>query len=254
MFDQERRLYYFVSDVHLGLRAFDPVQREKQFARFLHELPAQTTRLYLLGDIFDFWYEYKYVIPRRFTRTLGALAHLADRGVELYFLRGNHDVWTYDYLQQEIGVTVLDEMSVVNIEGKRICLAHGDELSGERAHLFLKGLFKNRLLQRLFSMIHPRWAFAVATRWSKHNRLARGEKLLFRGQNDPLFGVAAKFETENHVDEFIFGHMHTPGNTLTPKGAGFYILGEWIHGCEYLVFDSITGVLEWAKPDFTEAN
>lgn len=239
--------YYFVSDVHLGLRAFDPEEREKKFATFLYQLPDDTAHLYLLGDIFDFWYEYKYVIPRRFTRTLGALSFLVDKGVQVFFLKGNHDVWTYDYLQSEVGVTLLDEMTVVPVGGKMFCLAHGDELIGERSHNFLKGVFKNRFLQVLFSAIHPRWAFSVATRWSKHNRLVKSERLEFRGEGDPLYRVAAEFEKSNLVDIFIFGHMHTPGNNLTPKGAGFYILGEWVHGCEYLVFDSESGTLEWEK-------
>lgn len=239
------RLYYFISDVHLGLKAFDPIEREKKFANFLYSLPQQTAGVYLLGDIFDFWYEYKDVIPRNFTRTLGALTYLRDRGVELYFIKGNHDLWTFDYLQKEVGITILEEMSRVTIEGKVFCLAHGDELIGDRWHLLLKKIFKNPLLQRLFSSLHPRWAFMLATKWSKHNRLVRVEKISFRGPNDPLYRVALEYEKKSQVDYFIFGHMHTPGDCLTSKGAGFYILGEWISGCEYLIFDSSKGRLEW---------
>ncbi len=247
MSNYESKLHYFVSDVHLGLKAFNPEQREKRFAGFLYSLPENTDSLYLLGDIFDFWYEYKYVIPRGFSRTLGALGSLFDRGVKIYFIRGNHDVWTYDFLQSELGIIVLEEMSVVSIEGKNFCLAHGDELTGEKSHIFLKKIFKNWVLQKLFSSIHPRWAFAVASRWSKYNRLTKGEQFPFRGEEDPLYPVATEYEKDKNIDYFIFGHIHTPGNNFTPGGAGFYILGEWIHSCDYLVYDTAVKELEWRK-------
>lgn len=239
------KLYYFISDVHLGLSAFDPAERERRFAGFLYSLPENTEALYLLGDIFDFWYEYKYVVPRGFSRTLGALASLRDRGVHIYFINGNHDVWTYNFLQEEIGVEMLDEMSLCEIDGKLFCLAHGDELMGDRSHMFLKRVFKNRFLQRMFSALHPYWAFLLATKWSRHNRLASGRLMKFRGREDPLYKVALEFERENPVDYFVFGHLHTPGNLPTPGGADFYVLGEWIHGCDYLVYDTLDGEMKW---------
>ncbi len=245
--EKAKHLHFFISDVHLGLKGFTPLEREKSFASFLANLPAETAGVYLLGDIFDFWYEYKYVIPRGFTRTLGALSSLCDRGVRVCFLNGNHDVWTYNYLQNEIGLEMLEEMTIVDIEGCRFCLAHGDELIGDSSHLFLKRVFRSRTLQRLFSSIHPRWAFGLASRWSRHNRLSCGDNFTFRGESDPLYDVASEFEKRNRVDHFIFGHMHTPGNNITPGGAGFYILGEWINGCDYLVYNSNTNKLEWGK-------
>ncbi|MBR2437757.1 MAG: UDP-2,3-diacylglucosamine diphosphatase, partial [Bacteroidales bacterium] len=105
----ERNLHYFVSDVHLGLQVGDAAARERKFASFLASLPQNTKALYLLGDIFDFWYEYRNVIPRRFTRTLGALASLVDRGVEVYFFNGNHDIWTYGYFEEELGIKILSQ-------------------------------------------------------------------------------------------------------------------------------------------------
>lgn len=243
------KLHYFISDVHLGLKGFNPLERERLFADFLLTIPENTAELYLLGDIFDFWYEYKYVIPRGLTRTLGALALLSDRGVKIYFINGNHDVWTYSYLQRELGIIILDELTVRDINGVKFCLAHGDELTGESSHIFLKKMFKNRFLQRAFSAIHPRWAFGLASRWSRHNRLNCGRNFEFRGNEDPLYGVAVEFEKREAVDYFIFGHMHTAGNNLTPKGAGFYILGEWIYGCDYLVYNSLTKELVWQRAD-----
>ena len=238
-------LHYFVSDVHLGLRIDSAELIEKRFVAFLRNLPENTASLYLLGDIFDFWYEYKYVVPKGYSRVLGALAELSDRGVNVCFIKGNHDLWTFGYLQKEIGITVLEEAEIVNIAGVRFCLAHGDEFGGERSHLFMKRLFKNKTLQSMLSSIHPRWVFAFAGRWSRHNRLAKGVEMDFRGASDPLYKYAAAFEKKVKVDNFIFGHMHTPGNCTTPEGAGFYILGEWINGCRYLVFDSDSKMLTW---------
>ena len=120
-----KKLCYFVSDVHLGLDYKDAAERERRFASFLQTLPAETEKLFLLGDIFDFWYEYKNVVPRGFTRTLGALAALVDRGVEVHFFNGNHDIWTYNYFEQEIGMIMeRRQPAVFEISGKRFCIGH----------------------------------------------------------------------------------------------------------------------------------
>jgi UDP-2,3-diacylglucosamine hydrolase len=244
--ETDSSLYFFVSDVHLGLTAFDAHERELRFAKFLRELPSQTKALYLIGDIFDFWFEYKYVVPKGFTRVLGALSSLSDRGVKIFFFKGNHDMWTFGYLEKEIGLEILKDPSVIEINGKRFCLAHGDELSGSQPlHLLMKRMFHSRTLQFLLGMVHPRWTFAVAHSWSKNNRLSGGGVFTFRGINEPLYKYACDFEQKEQVDYFIFGHIHTPGTIKTPLGADFYILGEWIHGCEYLCYDSGTDQMKW---------
>ena len=240
-------LHYFVSDVHLGLRSDKRELIEERFVGFLRSLPENAAALYLLGDIFDFWYEYKYVIPKGYSRVLGALAELSDRGVGVYFIKGNHDLWTFGYLEKEIGMSILKESEVVDIGGLRFCLAHGDEFGGKGSYLFMKRLFKNRSLQRALSSVHPRWVFAFAERWSRCSRLAKDMKIDFRGEADPLYKYAADFEKRTKIDNFIFGHMHTPGNCATPKGAGFYILGDWINGCEYLIFDSDNKEMKWCS-------
>lgn len=240
-------LHYFISDVHLGLKSFNPKRREVAFASFLNSLPESTSSIYFLGDLFDFWYEYKYVIPRGFTRVLGAMSALADRGVKLYFIRGNHDFWTYNYLQDEVGVEVLEEMSTIKIANRVFCLAHGDELTNSKSHLFLKRLFKNRTAQKLFSALHPRWAFALASKWSNHNRLSRGVVGDFKKMSRVMQERAFLFEQSREVDYFIFGHLHATGSAQTPKGATLFILGEWIHGCQYLVYDSKEDRIEWQQ-------
>ena len=236
-------LHYFVSDVQLG--AGNMAHHEEKFVRFLKSLPAESSSLYLLGDIFDFWYEYKYVVPKGFVRVLGSLAELVDRGVSVYFLRGNHDMWTFGYLEKEIGITVLDECSVVNIAGRRFFLAHGDELTGERSHIWMKRVFRSRLFQSLLSACHPRWTFSVAGRWSRRNRLTEEIPLTFRGINDPLYKYVSEIETKEKIDYFIFGHLHTHGDCQTPAGATFCILGDWLNGCDYLVFDAERDRIEW---------
>lgn len=239
-------LYFFVSDIHLGLNVFDPQERERRFVKFLNGLPAQTEALYLMGDIFDFWFEYKYVVPKGFTRVLGALSNLSDRGVKIFFFKGNHDMWTFGYLEKEIKLEILNDPTIVEINGKRFCLAHGDELSGSQpSHLLMKKMFHSRILQFLLGMVHPRLTFAVAHHWSTNNRLSGGEVLKFRGTQEPLYKYACELETREKTDYFIFGHIHTPGTIKTPMGADFFILGEWIHGCEYLCYDSGTETMKW---------
>ena len=244
--DNKRYLYFFISDVHLGLDVQNPREREEKLVRVLEGVPAETEAVYLLGDIFDFWYEYKYVVPKGFTRTLGALARLSDRGVKLYFFRGNHDLWAFGYFEKELGIKIVEQPSFLDIDGKKFCMGHGDGLAGgDRGYVILKSIFYNKFLQWAFSSIHPRWAFGLAHKWSKHNRLACDNLNKFRGEKDPLYKYACITEQNKHIDYFIFGHVHTPGNNVTPNGAGFYILGEWIHGCEYLVYDSQKESMEW---------
>lgn len=237
-------LYYFISDVHLGLKAADSSLIEKRFLSFLDSLPSNTKALYLLGDIFDFWYEYKYVIPRGHTRVLGRLAQLKDRGVELYFCRGNHDIWTYEYFEKEIGAKMISQPYVTEIAGKRFCLGHGDGLGyAPPGFRFMRWMFHNRFVQMLFSSLHPRWAYALGYGWSKNTRLGKtGEdgktEYAFRGEDEPIYKYAASFQEK--IDYFIFGHFHNPVEMSLPNGGKMYILGEWLNGGEYAVFDGTT--------------
>ncbi len=238
--------YFFVSDVHLGLNVNNPGLREERFANFLKNVPENTKAIFLMGDIFDFWYEYKYVVPKGFVRTFGALADLSDRGVKLYFFRGNHDLWTFGYLTSEMNIEVVEQPFEIKLGQKYFCLGHGDGLAnGDRGYKFLKWIFYNKVLQIMFSAIHPRWAFALGNSWSSHNRLAKGQRYKFKGTQEPLYQFSSSFEESNKADYFIFGHFHAPGEAVTPKGAKFYILGEWIHGCEYLCYDADNDKMEW---------
>lgn len=239
---KEKGLYYFVSDVHLGLDYKNPEEREHKFAAFLNSLPHNTKELFLLGDIFDFWYEYKHVIPRGFTRTLGALAALSDRGVKVHFFNGNHDIWTYNYFQRELGFIMESQPLVTEIEGRRFCMGHGDGLpSGDTGYKLLKSIFTNRFLQFLFSGLHPRWAFGFGLAWSKHNRLAKGQLYEFRGEEEPIVRYAENLQShrpgDGKIDYFIFGHYHYKAEHSLKTYGKLFIMGEWIHYCDYLVFD-----------------
>lgn len=242
---------YFVSDVHLGLDHKDPAERERAFVRFLEHLPAETEALYLLGDIFDFWYEYKNVIPRGYTRTLGALASLVDRGVKVYFFNGNHDIWTYSYLQQELGIEVLQQPYIAVIGGMRLCLGHGDGLGrGDLPYKFMNSIFKCRFLQVLFSGIHPRWAFLFGNGWSRHNRLTRGVSYAFRGEDAAIARFSEELQRSlpegERIDHFIYGHFHCKTDYTLKSGGVLHILGDWINSRNYMVLQEgrLTS-LEW---------
>ena len=236
-----RTLTYFVSDVHLGLDVNDPADREARFVEFLRTLPEDTAALYMLGDIWDFWYEYRDVVPKGYVRVFSALLELMDRGVAVYFFQGNHDVWTYHYFE-ELGMKRLVQPAVVDIDGTVFCLGHGDGL-GEGVpfgYRFLRGLFHNRVAQTLFSGLHPWLAFRFGNNWSKGNRLARNEEYRFRGADEPIYKFAAALSSQRHIDHFIFGHFHVAVHETLPTGADLTILKDWIRRSPYAVFDSST--------------
>lgn len=236
-----RRLTYFVSDVHLGLQVADPDARERRFADFLNGLPQETEALYLLGDVWDFWYEYRDVVPKGYIRVFAALQSLMDRGVKVYFFQGNHDVWTYKYFE-ELGMIRLEQPCTVEIGGKVFCLGHGDGLGPVPVgYRILRGVFHNRVLQFLFSLLHPWIAFRLGNGWSKKNRLSRHEEYRFRGEDEPLYKFAEQFSKEKKVDYFVFGHYHSEVVDMKlPSGASLYILKDWIRSDSYLYFDGIS--------------
>ena len=233
-----RNLTYFVSDVHLGLQVADPAGREARFVSFLREIPAEETEaLYLLGDIWDFWYEYRDVVPKGYVKVFAALCELMDRGVKVYFFQGNHDVWSYSYFE-ELGMIRLEQPALVEIAGKRFCLGHGDGLGPVPfGYRFLRSIFHCRLLQVLFSMLHPWIAFRFGNNWSKNNRLAHDKEYAFGGSEEPLYKFAVRYSSEKEIDYFIFGHYHDDVRLTLPSGAEFLILKDWIHSSPYIVFD-----------------
>jgi UDP-2,3-diacylglucosamine hydrolase len=229
---------YFVADFHLGLALYSPREREQKIVRFLDSIKDTAQTIYLLGDVFDFWWEYKTVVPRGFVRFLGKLAELTDAGVRICFFAGNHDIWAKDYLQQECGVEVFHGTRTIAIAGKTFFVGHGDNI-GNRAlgERILKWIFYNRVLQRLFAMLHPRWGIGFGHLWSKSTRTAKGIATPFRGKDENLYRFSVEESTRNAVDYFVFGHRHTPVQMPLPTGAQLSILSDWIIGSTYAVFD-----------------
>ena len=232
-----RKLTYFVSDVHLGLQVDDPADRERRFVGFLNSLPENTGAVYLLGDIWDFWYEYRDVVPKGYVRVLGALQALMDRGVEVYFFQGNHDIWTYSYFE-ELGMKKLVQPCIVEIEGKTFCLGHGDGLGPTPfGYRVIKYVFNNKVIQTLFSMLHPWIAYRIGNVWSKHSRLSHKEEYVFKGETEPLYQFVEEHSQNHKADFYIFGHYHTQADIALPGGPRLLLLKDWISSSPYISFD-----------------
>lgn len=236
----EKGLIYFVSDVHLGAPALkNNRERELLFTRWLDEIKDDVSELYLMGDIFDFWYEYKKVAPRGFTRVLGRIAEIADRGIPVHFFTGNHDVWVFDYLAEETGVTVHHNEIIQEIKGKKFFLAHGDGLDkDDKGYLFLKKVFTNKPMQWLFSRLHPNFAFWLAHKWSASSRLSKSDNEPdFMVNQDGMYKFAADFLKTTPIDYFVMGHRHQLAMEKINEKSTFVLLGEWIGTYSYGVFD-----------------
>lgn len=234
-----RERTYFVSDTHLGLDVKNPAEREKRFVSFLKSIPAQETEaLYLLGDIWDFWYEWRDVVPKGYTRVFAALQDLMDEGVKVYFFEGNHDIWSYSYFES-LGMIRKTQPEVVKIGVKKFCLGHGDGLgSGDRGYKFLKAFFHWRTAQVLFSMLHPWFAFRLGNNWSRHSRLAKSEAYIFRGEDERIYKFCESFPEK--IDYFIFGHYHCKVDM--PVGdSRLFILGDWMDGADWLCYSTSEG-------------
>ena len=236
-----RNKIYFVSDVHLGAPALkNNKERELAFVRWLEEIREDAAQLFLMGDIFDFWYEYRKVVPRGFTRTLGKIAEIADSGIPVHFFTGNHDVWVFDYLPSEIGLTLHRNEYKTELYGKRFFLAHGDGLDPyDKGYHLLKKVFTSKTLQWLFSRLHPNFAFWIGHNWSKNSRIAKGiSGVEFKGvEKEGLFIFAKSLMEQESFDFFVFGHRHVMLDIPIGEKSRFINLGDWINYFSYGVFD-----------------
>ena len=242
-----RTLVYFVSDVHLGLAVNDPADREERFVRFLEGIPGdRTLALYLLGDIWDFWYEYRDVVPKGYSMVFASLSGLIREGVKVYFFKGNHDMWCFSYFK-ELGMEILEQPYLVEIGGKSFCLGHGDGLGpGHFWYKVMRKGFRSKALQWLFSTFVPvRLAFALGNGWSRKSRVARNEEYVFRGSEEPLYKWAEEYSRENKVDYFIFGHFHVSEDLTLPGGSRLLVLKDWMQpqSSNWILFDLMSGCL-----------
>jgi UDP-2,3-diacylglucosamine hydrolase len=225
--------------------------RELLFAQWLDFIIDDVQELYLLGDIFDFWFEYKKVIPRGFTRILGRLADMTDAGIPVHFFTGNHDMWVFDYLPDEIGLIVHRKELTTLINGKKFFLAHGDGLDPEdKGYMLLKKIFTNKTLQWIFARLHPNFALFLAHRWSKYSRLSKKcEQKEFKVKNESMFKFAENYLGSEWIDYFIFGHRHKMADVEIHGGSRFILLGDWITNFSYGVFDGETFSLKQFNHD-----
>ena len=234
---------YFISDAHLGSLAIDHGRmHERRLVRFLDSIKHKAAAVYMLGDMFDFWYEYRTVVPRGYTRFLGKVSELTDMGVEVHFFTGNHDIWAYDYLERECGVVLHKQPLTTEIYDRIFLLAHGDGLGDpDRGFRFIRSVFHNRLCQRLFSALHPRWGMWFGLEWARRSRLKRpdGQEPPYMGEHKEPLVLYAKSYIREHpsVDYLIFGHRHIELDLQLSKKARMMILGDWISQFSYAVFD-----------------
>ncbi len=229
---------FFLSDAHLGFpNRLDSLERERKLVLFLDQITEEAEAIYLLGDMFDFWYEYKSVVPRGYIRILGKLAALADRGVDIHYFTGNHDVWAFKYLEQEIGLELHREALIKEIGTKRFFLSHGDDTDkADRKFLFLKNLFTNRGLQWVFSRLHPNFAFRIASGWSKRSRMIHGTEP-FEEEKEAMVVYSRDYLLNEGLDFIVFGHRHCPVDYALNNQTRMIILGDWISHFTYGEFD-----------------
>lgn len=235
---------YFLSDCHLGARYIaDRRAHEASVVAMLRDFGRDARHIYLLGDILDYWFEYRTVVPRGYVRFFGELARLADSGVKITWLIGNHDIWLFDYLRNEIGIEIIDGDITRTIDGQVFYMAHGDALGSrlKRSFRLIRRIFRNRFCQKLYSAIHPRWTVPFALRWSSGSRMKDNDlyNTWMGDEAEPSWLYANQYlrEINPDVNYFIFGHRHLAiQKDITPT-CQFIILGESYSRMDYAVWD-----------------
>jgi UDP-2,3-diacylglucosamine hydrolase len=240
-----RKNIYFASDFHLGVPDHDSsLRRELLLVKWLDEISPTAKEIFLMGDIFDFWFEYKTVVPKGYVRLLGKIATLTDSGIPVHIFRGNHDLWAFDYLNKETGA-ILNRRSVIrDFDGKKFFLSHGDGLGpGDTGYKFLKRVFENRFNQFLFNWLHPDIGTRLGLYFSHKSRIAN---IAREQKNDYKIDIEKemlyiycqkKLEKQPDIDYFVFGHRHVPIDHYLNEKSRLIILGDWVTNFTYAVFD-----------------
>jgi UDP-2,3-diacylglucosamine hydrolase len=232
---------YFASDFHLGIDArLSSSERERQIVRWLDMVSVDAESIYLVGDLFDFWFEYKSVVPRGYVRLLGKLAELIDGGLPIYIFTGNHDMWMGSYLDDELGCPVLREPIRARHSGKQFLIGHGDGLGpGDHGYKLIKRIFSNTLSQWFYARLHPNFAFKIAQFWSNKSRSEAEKKDEWLGkEREWLVSYAEEIIDSEPIDYFIFGHRHLPIICNLSNDLSMYVnLGDWLEYNSYATFD-----------------
>ncbi len=238
MSDKPAKKIYFASDFHLGAPDYaSSLTREKKIVAWLNKIEPTAEEIFLVGDLFDFWFEYKRAIPRGFARIQGKIAELTDKGIPVHVFTGNHDMWIFDYLPKELGVQLYREPIEREFFGKRYFIGHGDGLGpGDKGYKFLKKVFANKFCQWCFARLHPNFGIWLADKSSKTSRAKTGssdEKFL-GDENEWLVQYCKEKLKTKHYDYFIFGHRHLPLEIKVGENSTYFNLGEWINYNTYL--------------------
>lgn len=232
---------YFASDFHLGSPNHEESRiREDRIVRWLSSIETTCSELFLMGDIFDFWFEYRTVVPKGYIRLQGKLAALSDAGVKIYFFKGNHDMWVNDYFTKEMGIQIISDELVIERGGKSFYLHHGDGLGpGDANYRILRKIFRNPVCRWLFSMLPPTIGLGIANGWSLSSRKVntRVEEVFLGEENEWLVIYSKEILAKQHYDYFIYGHRHLPMVIDLGNNSRYYNIGEWFGFNSYAVFD-----------------
>lgn len=232
---------YFASDFHLGSPNLAESRiREDRIVRWLTSIESTCSELFLMGDVFDFWFEYNTVIPKGYIRLQGKLAMMSDAGIKIYFFKGNHDMWVNDYFTKEMGMEIISDELVINRGGKSFYLHHGDGLGpGDANYRILRKIFRNPLCHWLFSMLPPNIGLGIANGWSRRSRKVNVlvEEPFIGAENEWLAIYSREVLEKQHYDYFIYGHRHRPMIIDLGNNSQYYNTGEWFTYNSYVVFD-----------------
>jgi len=247
-----RNKIYFASDFHLGAPNYkDSLKREKQIVAWLDNIKVDAQEIYLVGDIFDFWFEYKHAIPKGFVRLQGKIAELTDSGITINIFTGNHDMWIFDYLPKELGITLYRDSVIREYNGKKFLIGHGDGLGpGDKQYKMLKAVFASKICQWAFARLHPNFGIGIANAWSRESRKSNiTYDEVFHGEEKEQLIIYCKdyIKKDPSIDYFVFGHRHLPLEIKIGETSTYFNLGEWIKYNSYAVFDGEKLVLKEYK-------
>lgn len=238
----EGKKIFFASDFHLGVPSKEASRkREQLICEWLKEIKPQCAELFLVGDVFDFWFEYKHAIPKGFVRLQAAIADFTDSGIPVHYFTGNHDMWVFDYFENELGVKMHRDSIIREINGYQMMIGHGDGLGpGDHGYKFIKKIFANKICQWAFARLHPNFGIGLGDFWSRRSRLATGndDEVFMGNDNEYLVVYCEDVLKKSKIDYFIFGHRHLMLDILLSNNASRYInLGDWIRYQSYASFD-----------------
>lgn len=244
----QQNTYYFASDFHLGLDlALSSKERESRLVSWLEQISEHATKVYLVGDLFEFWFDYKYVIPNGFELFLGQLARMRDRNIAIEIFTGNHDMWMFHFFQDNYGIPVHKNPIEIELYGKKIHIGHGDGIGpGDHGYKFIKSVFRNPFFQFLYRQIHPNLAFRLARYFSLQSRSVQTNHNEVIWENERQLMFAQEYLKEHEIDYFIFGHRHIPMQ-VDIGGSTMYNLGDWMQHFSFLKLDESGFSLEFYK-------